>query len=116
GHPEGVTQLFLEVPLPASTMAAVAPATIGQNEQFACPWIEALPFLLPPACDGMNGELRGIVGHADIDIAFVPSHVVDAEGNRPALGCSGEVVLMHLLGLPAPCLPRIAELADQLLF
>src|SRR3989442_1222193 len=63
----------------------------------------------------MNRKLRGSVGHPDVDTTLVSSHVIDAEGDRLAFGRSGEVVLVNLFGLSAPCLPVISELPDQFL-
>jgi hypothetical protein len=48
-------------------------------------------------------------------VAGIPGEVVDAEGDGLALRLIGELVLVDLLGLLAPGLLRVAEVADQLL-
>src|SRR5262249_8986127 len=48
-------------------------------------------------------------------MAPVPDQFIDAEGDGPAFGRTGEIVLVDLLGFLTPCLAVVPEVPDQLL-
>ena len=106
-----IAELLLKAELPCPRPAAVAPATICQDEQCACSWILATPFTLPPPRNGVNGELRSIVRHSDVDMALISRGVVDTKRHRSALGRPREVMLVDLFCLPTPRFSLVPEIA-----
>ena len=66
-----VGQLLLKLLLPQPVATVIAATSIGQDEQliFAA---KARPVrVTPPLGNGISGELGGIVGSADINVALV---------------------------------------------
>src|SRR5947208_1629835 len=74
-----------------------------------------MSLILPPARDRADRELRRIVRHADVNMSLIPRKVVNSKGNSSALGDTGEIMLVDLLGLPTPRLSRVPERAYQFL-
>src|SRR3954451_21628652 len=48
-------------------------------------------------------------------MAPFPNQFIDAEGDRPAFGRTGKIVLVYLLGFLTPFLTLVPEVPDQLL-
>ena len=103
--------------LPQSGPVAVGAAAVGADQQPSRVRVGVLADGVPPAADGLNGELRGVVVGAHVDPAGVGRHVVDAVRDGLAEVLVGEVVHVDLLGLAAgpPFPATVLVPPDQLL-
>src|SRR3982751_4394011 len=114
----GLVGELLQLALPEAQAGTVAAATIGGDEQALCAGMTLAAHATPPAPDAFDGEGCGVVIEADADPSLVGGDVVDAVGNRLAVGCNHEVVHAHFLGLAlgSQLAAGVPEVANQLLF
>ena len=110
GHP-------LQLPLPAEAPGLVGASPVGVDVDSPHVREGAFADRLPPAYDGLGGELGGVVADAEVDEPGVVVDAVDAVGGDPAELGQGEVVVEHPPGVaPPPVLaPAVFEIADQFL-
>ena len=100
-----------QLDLPGPDPVAVGSAGIGGDQEPVGVGEAGSAHLVPPASDGLDGELGGVGGVADVDPALVVGHVVDPVGDGLgvlAQGGIGEVVDVDPLGfaLAVPIRPR----------
>src|ERR1035441_9401254 len=105
-----IAELLLQITLEDPAARAICTTGVGEDEQLACSGV----VLLPAALDGIHGESGGLAGGAEHDGAGVAAQVIDAIGQRDALGIGEEVVIVDFRGLSPPGPAGILEVADQL--
>ena len=110
---KGVRQLGLEFGFPGMTAAAVATASISQNEQ-AGTGIASGTFLVPPMSDGMSGKGGTVMGNANDEGAAIFHNIVNPIRNGDPNGISAEVVIIDATRGRFPTTARIFEIADEL--
>jgi hypothetical protein len=93
--------------------AAIAAASIGQNEQLASTTVTGTTLMVPPTRDRMGGEGGSIVGDADEDRAAVGEPIIDAIRNGYANGIGAEVVIIHANRRAEPLDAIVFEVANQ---
>jgi hypothetical protein len=103
--------------LPQAGPAGVAAAPVCGDQELRCMGVAPGAHLLPPAVDGLRGELRRVVVDAHAEPTLVAAEVVHAVGDRLAQLGVHEVVGVHRerLTLGLPLAPAVLELAHQLL-
>ena len=108
---------FLQFEFPEPIAVAIAAATIGGNQQMFTTTILGLSQLLPPTSNRFNGKLCGIMVNPHVHPRLILAQVIDAIGNRFALGFIGKIVGFdrRRLSLGLPFLPTIFELTDVFL-
>src|SRR3954447_5819704 len=93
GHAQpGLVREALQRDLPQPRAAAVAAAPVGGDEQVGGTGVGGGAHLLPPAADGGNRQLRGVVVGAYAHPALVGPDVVDAVGDGVPHRLAREVV------------------------
>src|ERR1700731_376841 len=112
---KGVRQLGLEFGFPGMTAAAVATASISQNEQ-AGTGIASGTFLVPPMSDGMSGKGGTVMGNANDEGAAIFHNIVNPIRNGDPNGIGAEVVIIDATRGRFPTTARIFEIADELAF
>jgi len=113
----GLVGELLQLELPEAGTVPVAATAVGGDLQQRGAGVAVVAEVLPPGADRGDGQLRGLGGDPDVDVAFVGGDVVDTERDRLARGVAGEVVGQRPRGLAlgAPLAASVLELADQLL-
>jgi hypothetical protein len=81
----GLIGKFLQFELPESVAVAIAAPTVSGNHQMLTARILNLSSLLPPALNGFNRKLNGIVFNPHIHPTLVLSEVIDAIGNHRSI-------------------------------
>src|SRR5271163_1215497 len=89
----------LQLHAPQSRAGRVAPAAVGGDQQIGGIGVGFLAHLTPPAFEGRDRKLRGVVVDADADPSLVARGVVDAVRNDFAQLLVDEVVHAHGLRL-----------------
>ena len=107
----------LQFGFPQPGARPVAAPAIGDDQQLLGRWVASLAHLMPPAPQGPDRKLRGVMIHPDTDPTPVGGHVVYPVGHRPAERLGTEIIDIDRLGLAlGPPLPStVLERADQLL-
>lgn len=106
----------LQALLPEANPAAVGAATVSQKQQALGVGIGRPPFVGPPTDNGIDGEVGGLGGCTDVDMAALGRQIVDAIGHRLRRGVARKVVDVHAVRLLAPGSTGILEITDQLFF
>src|SRR5205085_2778309 len=88
---------LLQFPLPQAHPRAVAPATIGADEQAFGLRILLSPHLVPEASNALHGKGSGIVIDADVHPTSIASQVVYPIRRRAPQALDGEIVDAHVL-------------------
>jgi hypothetical protein len=109
-----IAELLLQITLEDPAARAICTTGVGEDEQLACSGVVLLAAAAPPVLDGIHGESGGLAGGAEHDGAGVAAQVIDAIGQRDALGIGEEVVIVDFRGLSPPGPAGILEVADQL--
>ena len=107
----------LELVLPGAGTIPVAPTRVGGDVQNSSVGVGGLTHPMPPQPNRRHRESRGVVVEPHTHPRFIAGHVVDAVGNRLALGVGREIVHAHrwrgALRLPFPA--GVLEVPDQFL-
>src|SRR5450631_13377 len=114
-QPDLVGEL-LQLDLPQTSTAGVAPAAVGSDRQRAGVRVALAPEVLPPRTDRADRERARVVADPDRHHAFVRVNVVDAVRDRVPEILVLEVVAANLDRPPArlPLPPDRLEITDQL--
>src|SRR5260221_12956207 len=93
-QPEPIRQFFLESDFPGSDPRSVATTAIGQNQKFLRIRVVSASGTAPPSSNVIDGEVRGIMRHADKDPALVVEHIVNPIWSRQSFGLRSKVVIV----------------------
>ena len=99
--------------LPKTRAVAVAPPTVGGNQQLPGTGKSVTAHLLPPSANAVDGELGGVVVDAHAHPALVVENIVDTVGNYFPKCLVDEVVNANFLGLATrmPLASGVLEIA-----
>jgi len=115
-EPKTVAELALQFGLPSASMATVASAGIGKDEQLSAAMVAVRAVALPPTGNGVGGEGCRVMRDADEDQASVGEQVIDAIRDRDADGIGTEIVIIDAHGRAIPLDTVVFEIADQFSF
>src|SRR5260370_7919464 len=91
---------FLKFPLPEPIAAGIAPPAIGGDEQRAGVGIRHLAHLPPPASEGCDGKLGGVVINPHTDPAVIVRRIVHPIGTHLPQLLVRTIVGMDVFRLP----------------
>lgn len=116
GEPCGVRK-SLELDFPLAKPIAIAPSSVGGDQELAGFGVEALALEAPPAMDRGDSEGTRVVIRSDVDETCVSAEIVDPIGIRAWHRGCWEVVTVHLVRIfrLAPLAASIHIVSDQLL-
>src|SRR6516225_6096572 len=113
GEPKSIAELALKFGFPGAGTAAVAAASIGQDEQLPAAMVAISAVALPPAGDGVGGEGCRVMRDSYEDRATVGEQVIDTIRDRDADGIGTEIVIIDVHRCAIPFDAVIFEIADQ---
>ena len=105
---------LLEALLPVARLGPVRAAGIREDQQFLRSGVQRPANPTPPCMDGVGGEGWRIVRRSDDDEAIAARYIVDAVGNRHAIGVARKVVHVDVHRRLAPLATLILEQSYQL--
>jgi hypothetical protein len=114
GQPKFVGEI-LEPGLPREAAVAIGPATISFEQQLGVVRVDLASHPDPPRAEGPDRKLGGVMRNPDDHIAFIPSHIIDAIGNRFADRVTGKVIDQDRMRRAAPLAARVLEETNQFL-
>jgi len=115
-EPKAVAELGLQFGFPGASPAAVAAASIGEDEQLPAAMVAIRAVALPPAGDGVRGESGGGVRDPHTDRASIGKPVLEAVRDRDADGIGPEIGIRDAHGRAIPFDAIVFESADQVSF
>ena len=111
-YPKLIGELKLDFLFPKPEATTVTAARIAENEQHIFSLKTRSCRISPPLGNTVCGELGGIIGVADINIALVMGQVVNAIGHGSPHGIAGKIVRQNAFGLLSSVLSLVQEVAD----
>ena len=115
-HPDTQARLvrdLLEPALPIVSFDSVGASGISKDQQLRCRGVQSSADATPPRMDGICSEGWRIMRCSDDDEAIATRHIVDAVGNRYAIGITRKVVHLNVDRRLAPLPTLILERSDQ---
>lgn len=111
-----IAQFLLQIALPELAAGAVGAAGVCEDEQLSRASVVFAAAAAPPVLDGIDGKGGSFPGCPDHDHSGVAANVINAVGQRHALGVGGEVMVFDLAGVASPGSTAVLEVADELAF
>jgi hypothetical protein len=108
--------LALKFGFPGASLAAVAAAGIGKDEQLPAAMVPISAIALPPTGDRAGGEGCCVMRDAYEGRASVSEQVIDSIRDRDADGIGTEIVIIDAHGRAVPLDAIVLEVADQFSF
>jgi hypothetical protein len=110
-----ITQLFLKLLLPDARAIAITSPSVCQNQQWAALGESLTHFIPPTSRNSVYHKPRCISRVANVNVAAIVDHVVDAIGYSSSNRIRPEVVCVDILWFLAPSLSVVLEISNQLL-
>jgi len=110
GESKTVAELALESGFPSAGTAAVAAASIGEDEQLPAGMVAARAVAPPPTGHGVGGEGCGVMRDAHENRASVGEQVINTIRGRDADSIGTEIVIIDAHGVRSHLTPLFLKL------
>jgi hypothetical protein len=111
-----IGQLLLKPQFPQPRTAAIAAASIGQDQDFGCRGEQALSRRFPPQGNAIHSKFRRVCRYPQVHVTSVVRQEVKSIGGTAALGVLEKIMAVHFLSFSTPGSSGVFEVTDQLFF